>query len=441
MMLVGLTLEVVTIVAGARLANGVHRYYHKAESDADKRAVVSTALLMLTVTFGGLGLACWLLSPHLSRLVLSTTEHTVLFQLASASFGLQGLVIVPFAFLRVRERSGLYTVVTLIKLGMQVAMNIYFLAVAHLGAKGIFLSTLIATAITGLTLTGYVVRDVGLRFWDPAARSLLRYGVPLVGTQVASFFVTFGDRYFLQAYGDAATVGIYSLAYQFGFLVSAIGYQPFATMWEPMRFDAAKRPDKDQLFARAFGYMNLLLLVVCVATVVFVRDVLAVMADPAFHPAATLVPVLVLAYAIQAWFGFLEAGILVTERTEFVTLTTWVSAVVALLGYAALIPRWLGWGAAVATVLAFAARLVLTLRISQRLWPVRYDWGPAWRLGLASIVAAAAAVATPRWSLPASLAAHALIFVAYLGALWSLGVVPAADRARLLALVRRGSAG
>ena len=436
MQLVGLTLEVVSIVAGARLANGVHRYYHKAEGEADKRAVVSTALILLTVTFGGLGVACGLLAPHLSMLVIGTTEHTVLFQLASASFGLQGLIIVPFAVLRVREQSRLYTIATIIKLAMQVGMNVYFLAFAHMGAKGIFLSTLIATAVTGTTLSTLVVRQVGLRFWTPAANDLLRYGMPLVGVQVASFFVTFGDRYFLQAHANAAAVGLYSLAYQFGFLVSAIGYQPFATMWEPMRFEVAKRPDKDRLFARSFVYMNLLLMLVSVATVVYARDVLRVMANPEFHSAADLVPVIVLAYAIQAWFGFLEAGILIRERTAYITLVTWVSAAVALLGYLALIPPWLGWGAAVATVLAFVARLVLTLVISQRLWPVRYEWAPVLRLLLLSLAVGLLVVALPRWSIATSLAVRTGVFASYLAAVWYIDVIPGADRARLVAFVQ-----
>src|SRR2546429_9039490 len=88
------------------------------------------------------------------------------------------------------------------------------------------------------------------------------------------------------------------------------------------------------------------------------------------------------------------------ERKEYNTFANGVRTVVALVGYVALIPRWLGLGAALATVAAFAVREWLTYRCSQRLWPIRYDWRPVVRLaGIASLGCCGGILAAP-WGAP-----------------------------------------
>src|SRR5207248_3177067 len=180
--------------------------------------------------------------------------------------------------------------------------------------------------------------------------------LPLIGTPFATFIVTFADRYFLQRAGTIGDVGIYSLAYQFGFLLAAIGYIPFEMVWEPMRFEIAKRTDRDEVFARGFLYMNLVLITTAVGLSLFVPDVLRVMTTPAFYSAADLVSVILIAYVLQGWAQIQDIGILMSEKTVYSTSANWAAALVALAAYALLIPRYHGMGAAVATAIAFATR-------------------------------------------------------------------------------------
>src|SRR2546426_10383258 len=118
----------------------------------------------------------------------------------------------------------------------------------------VLLSTLVTNIATGAFLACYLVRDVGLRFSKGAARDLLRFGVPFIGTQVATFILTFGDRYFLRSVSDTTAVGLYGLAYQFGFLLAMIGEVPFTTVWEPASFEIARRPDRADLNPRGSIY-------------------------------------------------------------------------------------------------------------------------------------------------------------------------------------------
>jgi O-antigen/teichoic acid export membrane protein len=253
---------------------------------------------------------------------------------------------------------------------------------------------------------------------------------------MATFIVTFGDRYFLQHSADTTAVGLYSLAFQFGFLVAAVGYMPFEMIWDAVRFKVAKRADRDELFSRAFIYLNLMLVTMATAIVLFVDEILTVMTTPAFHPAAAFVPVIVIAFVLQGWVGMQDVGIHVRERTEFHTLANWAAALTALTGYALFVPRYLGMGAAVVTVVAFGVRYFGCYWISQRLWRVEYRWAPVLRLVAMALTVCLIGLALPELALAPSLAVSAGLLLLYVGAVLNLGVLSGDERNLVLGILR-----
>lgn len=412
MELIEMTLDIISIVAGAQIAIGIFRYYHKAETDRERNAVVSTSFMVLVLSYCLMGAVTFAAAPWLAELVFDSRDNAGLIRLAAMSLAASSFSIAPLTAFRVREQSTYFVLSQLAKLLLQVALNLYFLVELEMGVRGVFMASLIASSLVGAVLGGLLLKNVGLHFSRQATRDLIRYGIPLIGTQLATFAVTFGDRYFLQAAADTAVVGVYSLAYQFGFLLAAIGYMPFEMIWQPARFEIAARPDRDAIYSRAFVYLNVLLIPAAVGLSVFVQDVLYLMATPPFYTAAEFVPIIVIAYVLQGWTGFQDVGVHMKERTEFITAANWASAAVALVGYALFIPRYLGYGAAAVTVVAFAIRYAGCYWASQRLWRVHYQWKPVLKLIVLGV-------------LTVTLCAHIQIESAWLTFLLKAGIVTA----------------
>lgn len=431
MELVQMTLDVISIAAGAQLALGMFRYYHKAEAQAEKNAVVSTALVALALSYAVVGTGTFIFAGALSQLVFDSTVHADLIRIASVSLAFQSLLVVPLAYARLRDRSVLFVAANALKLALSLGFNLLFLVHLGMGVKGIFLGNLIANLCVGGWLATVVLREVGLHFSRAATRNLVRYGVPLIGMHLASFIMTFSDRYFLQAQGDATVVGLYTLAYVFGFVLAMIGYMPFESVWEPKRFEIARQPNRDEMYARAFIYLNVSLVTAAVGIALFVGDLLRIMSTPAFHSAADIVPIILIAYVLQGWTGMQNIGILMKERTELITLAAWAGAVTALLSYWLLVPEYLGWGAAIGTVLAFAVRHILVYVFSQRVWPVAYRWAPVLRLLALAFAVAIVGELLPPMTVLHSIVTRAALFAAYLVAMWHLSVLSSGDRARI----------
>jgi O-antigen/teichoic acid export membrane protein len=434
--LIGMTLEVIAIFAGAQIALGIFRYYHKAESEAERNAVVSTALLGLGVSYVLVGAIALTAAAPISRLVWGSAANAGLLRIAAVGFMLQSMLIVPLAYARVRDRAILFVTANAVKLVISLVVNLWLVVGLRWGVAGVLVSNIIANLIVGGWMTAWVVREVGVRISRRATRDLLRYGLPMMATWAATFIVTYGDRYFLQAEGGSAIVGLYGLAYTFGFMLALIGYMPFMQVWEQKRFEIAKRADRDALLANGFVYMNVMVVSVALGIALFVGDFLHIVAAPPFHEAARLVPLILVAYVLQGWTSLQDTGILVRERTEFVSLANWIAAIVALAGYALLVPRYLGLGAAIATVIAFATRHVIVYSIAQRLWPVRYRWRPVLYVVGTALVAWSAALLLPVVPLAISIPVRVAIFAAYLLAVWHGPVLSARDRAAVVRILR-----
>lgn len=435
--LVETTLDFIAILAGARLTAGLFRYDHDAKTEIERNRVTSTSLLLIGAAYAVISAGVCLFAAPISFVVFHTPDKAMLIRVASVGLFGQSLLLVPLSYARARSRSLLFVAANTAVLVLKIVLNVVFLVPMHLGPLSVFLSNAIAAGAVGSFLVVRTIRQVGMHFHGDTARRLARYGLPLVATQIATFVATFGDRYFLQRAADTTTVGLYTLAYQFGFLLYMVGSMPIDQVWEPLRFSLADRPDRDVVLSRAFVYLNILLISVALGITLFVDDVLRVMAQPAFYPAATLVPVILVAYVIQSWTGMQDLGIHVRERTEYITIANWIGAAVALVGYILLIPRLLGLGAALATILSFTARHLIVRHYSHKLMPVRYDLAPIRRIIGFGAATAVIALLLPRYGTGITLTVRSALFGIYAVALWKSGVLTQGERETVTRFVSR----
>lgn len=395
--LLDLTVDVAAIFFTAGATSGVQRFYYKTTDPAARARLLSTTFfLVLTLSsLGALTLAA--LSPWIWKYGLKEAGQPWFIILAAANFAAGTLMTMPLNFAQTTQRARLYLTFSLSKLVLQLSLNILFVVVLKQGVAGLLMSTLITYLLLGGSLAIWLLRQTGIHFDRQVVRDLRRFGVPYQLTWAGSFLLTFGDRFFLQAGWGVAAVGLYGMAYQFGFLLSQLGSTPFLSAWNPHRHQLVPLPveERDRRYDQGFFYFNLLLITVAMGIAVFIRPVIKVMTTAEFHPAAYLVPIILLAYVAEAWAESFRFAFDVTEHTRYSTYATWTVVVVVMGLYAVLIPRYGAYGAAVATVLGFSLRALLVYLWAQHLWPIRYRWRRHLQL-----LATGLAVAVATWMVP-----------------------------------------
>jgi O-antigen/teichoic acid export membrane protein len=415
-----LTMEVVAILISAGAAAGVMRFFYRATTDDERHAVQWTSLVLLA-SLNTLGAAIILVAAEpVARVALKDAVWASDLRLAAITFALEPLVAIPMLSLQVRQMARGALVASLAKLGLQVTLNVTLLVVLRLGVRGAVLSAMITNLLLGAGMVWLMRREVPFRLsWD-AARKLRRFGLPYQFVTAGTFILTFGDRFFLQASRGATEVGLYALAYQFGFIVYTFCATPWLQAWNPRRHEMVAQPKEQRDASYNEGALLLTCLIVtgAVFASLFAKPALRIIAAPEYLGAAAFVPLIVSAYILQAFSENSQFGIDVSERTVWATAATWVGTLVVIPAYAWMIPEWGAVGAAGATIIAFAARAVAMFVFAQRLWPIDYRIGPHLGIVAAGLVTTAPALRLRADGFVAEVAAGAVAFLGYAALSW-----------------------
>lgn len=385
--LLQMTTDVTAILLSAGTTAGVLRFYFKSEDQRDRHTVIDTALTLLAGLNGIGAVLLVIAAPWLATMIFKGEAGPGLIRITAGIFFLDSFVIVPLLFAQAQERAKLFVGANAAKLVLQLTLNLLFLVVFEWGVRGVLLGALVSNLIIGTALTAWTLRQTGYHLSRKVFRELRRFGIPYQFVTAGTFILAFGDRFFLQASHGLQVVGLYGLAYQFGFVLLSLGELPILQAWNPQRFRAVTQPRevRDAGYAEGFLLLNLTMISLAVGISVFIRPFLTIMSDPAFHPAATYVPVILAAYVMHGWTDVVQFGIDVSEQTKYATLGTWISVVTIVILYIVLIPPFGAMGAAVATVGGFAVRFTSYYVFAQRLWPIAYHWPPHVRLVLIAI--------------------------------------------------------
>ena len=431
-----MTSDVVAIIVSAGCTAGVMRFYFKAEGEQERRAVLGSAML-LQVSLNLVGtLLLVLFANPVWRYVLHGTHSKDLVYLAAANFTLGSLYVVPLIFMQIEKRALLYSSTSVVRLVLQLSGNILFLVVFGWGPKGILLSSFIVSSAIGAATCVWMIRRVGFVIRRSALLDLRRFGIPYQLVTLGTFIVTFGDRLFLDKYSGLAMVGLYGIAYQFGFVLDQLGIAPFMRAWTPRRFELAKESPaiRDAQNSQGFLYLNLLALTCAVGIALFVHPLLRILAHQEYWSAADLVPIILAAYIVQGWAAALEIGIDLSEKTRYATYGVWASVAAVIALYSVLIPLYGGVGAAWATLLSFLVRLAFYWRFSQRLWPMAYGWRPVLRLSMYAVGVSAAAIYLRPATFALEIALSLACLATYTVAVWTT-ILHENDRGLILAFV------
>jgi O-antigen/teichoic acid export membrane protein len=129
------------------------------------------------------------------------------------------------------------------------------------------------------------------------------------------------------------------------------------------------------MLAVAFKYHMIVLVVLSAIMGLFAFEILALMTAPQYHAAAPLLPLAALAMIVLATKYHFEYGILRQRMTKYHMYINTSSAALHVLLNAVLI-QWIGlWGAMAALLVAYSAKSVSYLLISQRLFFIPYPLG------------------------------------------------------------------
>jgi O-antigen/teichoic acid export membrane protein len=379
------TAAVLSIVVSAGMGAAVSRYHFEAPDEAGQKRVWWTGLAIIMLVASAVVVPAWLLRHPLARLTLgpSQLQGGYYYSLALLTVWVVAVGYLFEIYLRVRKWSGLYVVSSFLCLLLNIALNIYFLAVLHWGVAGLLCGNLIANAVRMAWLSVIFWWNNGRQAFDlDLAFRLLKFGVPLVATALLAVVMNQADRYLLRLFAGMDEVGVYSLAASIGQAINALCLMPFASIWGVVIYEIAEQQHAKTIYVQIFQYFVYCQMLVLFAISLLTKPILALMTKPDYAGAENLIPIVALAFLFFSLHEHFKVPALLAKHTLGLLPAYATAAVVNIGANVVLIPLLGSAGAAWVSVLTFAIFSFLGL------WRYRlidkYDY-PLLRCGIALV--------------------------------------------------------
>ncbi len=369
------------------------------QSENGRPQVYSTALISVItsslVLFGILAFC----SPLLSGIFQAGTSQQPSMSLYITWFAgilaADAMTAIPFARLRQQNRAVRFAVVRLINIALNIGFNIFFLvwcpkavvenpaswvtSVYHpgQGVGYVFLANFLASLVTLLLLLPEL-RHITAGFDSGLWKKMLRYGWPLMVAGFAGMVNETFDRIMLPyLVKDPSTaldqLGIYGACYKLSILMTLF-VQTFRYASEPFFFSQASKADARQIYARVMNWFVFSCAFIFLFVMLFL-DAIQFFIGERFRSGLPVVPILLMANLCLGVYLNLSIWYKLTGKTTWGAWFSLIGAIITLLLNFLLIPSLGFMGAAWATLVCYAAIMVISYFVGQRYYHVPYDTG------------------------------------------------------------------
>jgi O-antigen/teichoic acid export membrane protein len=419
------------------------RFFYDCENDQARQRLASTILFFLVAANGTILLAALVAAPFCSDWYFKAPGQTLPLQLMIVSTFVGGFFFLPFHVFRIRSQARLFSMLTFTRSAATVASRVLLVLVFHFGVMGLVASELAITSAFAVILLRWFAPLVRPVFSRRTLKEVLRFGLPRVPHGIAQHVVgPTTDPYLMSVLlagagrDNLATIGLYGVGSSFGlalkFFLSAFEYA-----WAPFYFQTMKEKDARRTFSTMTTYGVAVLVLLAAALSAVAHDLVRLMTAPQYHAAWRVIPPITLAVTLQGWYLLTSIGMNITKRTQYYPLAAGTAAVSNVLANVILIPRFGMMGPAWSNVISYAVLAAVAFGLSQRFYPIRYEYGRVARVVVAGLAAyGAAALLVPDVGPPVVglLTRGTTVLVVYPAVLGLTGFFHAKELARLKSL-------
>lgn len=362
------------------------RYFNK---EANPNNVVGTSTVALIVSSLGFFFLALIFKDQIASLTGIKVEYITL---VIWILLLDALVIIPFAWLRAKGKSSTYAIIKIANVAINLGLNLFFLLylkkwavegsyweflyVPNFEINYIFLSNLVASAVTLILMLNYYFK-VQYTFDGNLFKRMIRYALPVLIAGIAFSINETFDRillgYLLPPDIAETKVGMYSACYKIAVLMTL-----FATAYrlgiEPYFFSHAKTENPQKNYARILEFFVAFGSIMVLAVVVF-ADILKpyIVRDSAYWEAMWIVPLILIANFCLGIYHNLSVWYKITDRTKFGAYISVFGALLTLGLNFWLIPIIDFKGSAIATLAAYGCMMVVSYYYGQKYYPIPYN--------------------------------------------------------------------
>jgi len=208
---------------------------------------------------------------------------------------------------------------------------------------------------------------------------IIIYSFPLIAYELGSIILLQLDTIMINKMIDASAAGLYSLGYNIAIpLIFVIDSTQRALI--PDFFILYKKKEYNRLNVLTKQIFSVVL-TVALAAIIFIKEILMILADRKFYPSLGIVPIVIIGFIFYGMTTVYNRYILYDKKTFYLSVTVLLSAVLNILLNMIYIPRY-GYIAAAYTTVAsyffmfFITWMVVKIILRKETTPLLMIWEP-----------------------------------------------------------------
>lgn len=304
--------------------------YFSGDNREKKSEAVWTAFSISLVSSTLLIAIAWIFPDQLALLIRVSSEHSLVVALALTGCALNVMATAFSQRVQFERQARRYVCISVTSALSAIAVSALTVVYLDWGILGMVTGQIVSAALNFLFFGFYSLNETMFNVSQKMARELLRTGLPLVPSFAFLFVLMNNNKYFLEALSGVDAVGLYSVGFSLGSVISIIT-AGFTKAWYPFFISYIDRQNEvKSLFGRVYTYYVILGGYLCLLVFLFAEPVVYILANESFHEAYLVVGTVALAYFFQAMFNLFLPGTYFSDQIRYVPLIQAVTVILAI---------------------------------------------------------------------------------------------------------------
>lgn len=336
-----------TILGSLSIHTFLVRHYYECQSARAVKKLFGNVLLFILIYNVVLFQVAFLVLPRAFGRFGVQVPFTPYMELALLSTAIEVIGLIPLSYFRARAQAGTYVALAAAMAMLNGGISIYLVVGRGMGLLGRYYGQLGANVLLLAVYAVILSRIVEVSWSTAQVRRAAAFCLPLLPAQLAASFSSLSDRLILERFVPLSELGLYSVGAALATVPTILTTGVYSAI-QPRVYQLASRGQLDGGMVVTKRYLLALMMVLMCVSVALSRDVVTLLAAPAFYDSYRIASLLVVSVLLQAFLTVVPSLYLVAlGRTRYESPVRLASAMVGFASMLALVPVFGIYGAVI----------------------------------------------------------------------------------------------
>ena len=358
------------------MTSALPRSYFDCGSDDDRRAVFTTAFLILSLGALLQILTAIFLNEELSLMLTGTLLYAdaVYYAFIGSAIGFMNYYFI--SYLRLLRKATASVLLSIILLVITISITYYLLLKNPGSINEPFKAILYAQLIISLLfMIAYGKSAFILRVAGNEIVKLLQFGLPIILASFGGLLLDGMDRFIIENYIGLTEVGEYSVALRIASVINVILISPFALIWTPIIMEFRSSSNLNKLFSHVLTIYLIVGGIIVITMSLFANNIFNILVKSEIKSEILILFVMLLiSQLVYSTTNFFSAGLYFERKVKIIPIIFMGVAITKFPVSLLLVLNFGYIGAGISSVLSCVAVPCIIYLVSKKYFMFNIEW-------------------------------------------------------------------